>query len=112
MDVTRTLRDATYIAVGLGVISFQRAQVRRQELRSQLADQKAALEARTSDARAVVAELVKQADARIEPVLAAVEAQIDAVADRLPEQTKTLVTQARIASRDARTQLRARVVAA
>lgn len=112
MDVTKTLRDATYIAIGLGVISFQRAQVRRQELRSQLADQKSALDARAAEARALVSELVKQADSAIEPVLAAVEAQIDAVADRLPEQTKSLVAQTRVAGRDARTQFRSRVIAA
>jgi hypothetical protein len=34
--VTKTLQDAAYVAVGLGVIGFQRAQVRRQELRKQL----------------------------------------------------------------------------
>ena len=116
MDVTRTFRDAGYIAIGLGVIAFQRAQVRRQELRTQLADQREALEARAVEARNLVAGLVKEADARIEPVLAAVEAQIDAVADavteRLPEQTKGFVAQARTAGKDARSQFRARVVAA
>jgi len=111
MDLTKTLRDATYIAIGLGVIGVQRAQVRRQELRSQLADQKAGLEARTTEARALVSELVKQADSRIEPVLAAVEAQLDAVTERLPEQTKGFVTQARIAGKEVRSQLRARVAA-
>ncbi|HVE94893.1 MAG TPA: hypothetical protein VNB24_08245 [Acidimicrobiales bacterium] len=111
MDVTKTLRDATYIAIGLGVIGFQRAQVRRQELRSQLADQKTVLDARATEARALVSELVKQADSRIEPVIAAVEAQIDAVADLLPEQTKGFVTQARTAGKEVRSQLRARVAA-
>lgn len=112
MDVTTTLRDASYIAIGLGVIGVQRAQVRRQELRKQLADQREILEARANDARTIVAGLVKEADARIEPVLAAVEAQIDAVTDRLPEQTRALVAQARTAGKDAREQFRARLVAA
>lgn len=116
MDVTKTLRDATYIAIGLGVIGVQRAQVRRQELRKQLAEQRGALQTRTVEARNLVADLVKQADAAIEPVLAAVEAQFDAVADkvteRLPEQTKGLVSQARTAGKDARNQFRSRVIAA
>ena len=112
MDVTKTLRDATYIAIGLGVIGVQRAQVRRQELRKQLAEQRSAVQARTVEARNLVADLVKQADAAIEPVLAAVEAQFDAVADRLPAPTKAFVAQARTAGKDARNQFRSRVVAA
>ena len=36
-DITKTLRDAAYVTIGLGVIGFQRAQVRRQELTKQLA---------------------------------------------------------------------------
>ena len=98
MDLTKTFRDASYIAIGLCVIGVQRAQVRRQELRKQVAD------------------LVKQADARIEPLFAAVEAQIeaqlDAVTDLLPEQTKSLVASARTAGKDARNQFRSRLIAA
>lgn len=93
MDLTETLRDATYIAIGLGVIGLQRAQVRRQELRQQLAG------------------LVKQADAVIEPVLGAVSAQIDSVTELLPAPTKTLVAQARTAGRDAREQFLSRLAA-
>ncbi len=35
-DLSKTLKDAAYITVGLGVIAFQKAQVQRQELRNQL----------------------------------------------------------------------------
>lgn len=31
-DLTDTLKDAAYVSVGLGVLAFQRLQVRRQEL--------------------------------------------------------------------------------
>lgn len=31
-DLTNAIKDATYVSVGLGVIAFQRLQVRRQEL--------------------------------------------------------------------------------
>ncbi|MGQ0519840.1 MAG: hypothetical protein ACT4PX_01655 [Actinomycetota bacterium] len=37
-DLPRSLRDAAYIAVGFGVIGFQRAQVARRELARQLPD--------------------------------------------------------------------------
>jgi hypothetical protein len=35
MTITDNLRDAAYIVIGMGVISVQRAQVRREELRKQ-----------------------------------------------------------------------------
>lgn len=37
MDVTKSIKDAGYIAVGAGVIGFQQAQVRRREIGSELA---------------------------------------------------------------------------
>ena len=77
MNVTDNLRDAAYIAIGMGVISAQRAQVRREELRKQFA------------------EVIKQADAAVEPVRKAVEAQIDNALELLPEQAKPLVQQVR-----------------
>jgi hypothetical protein len=39
-DVTKTVKDAVYIAVGLGVLGFQRAQVRRVELMKELKAQR------------------------------------------------------------------------
>ena len=33
-DLPKTLKDAAYVTIGLGVIGFQKAQVRRQELSS------------------------------------------------------------------------------
>lgn len=35
-SVTKVLKDAVYVSIGLGVIAFQRAQVQRQELRKQV----------------------------------------------------------------------------
>lgn len=35
-DFTKTISDAAYVAVGFGVIAFQKAQVRRRELEAQL----------------------------------------------------------------------------
>jgi hypothetical protein len=35
-DVRKTLTDAGYIAIGLGVMGFQQAQVRRRELQERL----------------------------------------------------------------------------
>jgi hypothetical protein len=35
-DVSKTLQDVAIVGVGLGVLAFQRVQVRRQELRKDL----------------------------------------------------------------------------
>lgn len=92
MSITDNLRDAAYIVIGMGVISVNRAQARRQELRKQFGD------------------YVKQADAAISPLVDAVESQFDAVVDRLPEQARQLIEPARQAGKDAREQVRSRVV--
>jgi hypothetical protein len=42
-DVNNALKDGAYVAVGLGVLGFQRAQVRRVELTKQLESQLAGL---------------------------------------------------------------------
>ncbi|HWE54984.1 MAG TPA: hypothetical protein VG435_05700 [Acidimicrobiales bacterium] len=42
-DLTDALKEATYVAVGLGVLGFQRAQVQRVELTKQLETQLAGL---------------------------------------------------------------------
>ena len=67
MSRTDNLRDAAYIVIGLGVITFQRAQVRREELTKQFAAQRATL------------------DAALKPVRDVVEAQIGSVAELLQQ---------------------------
>lgn len=112
MSINDNLRDAAYIVIGMGVIGAQRAQVRREEIRKQITEQRSTLEARGAEAVKLVSDLVKQADARVQPVIAAVETQIDTAVALLPEQAKPLVAQARKASKDAREQVRSAVLPA
>ena len=88
-DVKKILQDAAYVAVGFGVIGFQRAQVRRQELRKQLATRRQEFEAQLGELKGRVEPVVKELEQRIEPVL-------DDIEGRLPEQAKGLVQQARL----------------
>lgn len=92
-DVKKTLQDAAYVAVGFGVLGFQRAQVRRQELRKQLAS-------RRQEIGAQVEEYVGERKGRVEPVVKELEQRIEPVLDdiegRLPEQAKGIVQQARL----------------
>lgn len=111
MTITDNIRDAAYIVIGMGVIGAQRAQVRREELKKQFAEQRSTLETHGAHAVKLVSDLIKQADARVEPVIAAVEAQIDTAVALLPEQAQPLVSQARSAAKDARQQVRSAVIA-
>jgi hypothetical protein len=94
-DLTKTLKDAAYITVGLGVIGFQKAQVRRQELRKQL-------ESQLTDTRQSVTKLAKDIEGRFEPVIEQIEG-------RLPGQARDIVKQARSAAKDVQDQLLALV---
>lgn len=105
-DLTKLLKDAVYVTIGLGVIAVQRAQVRRQELTKQVSGQ-------VDDARSQFQTLTKRVDDRfklVEERLESVEARFDAVLDqveeRLPEQARELTRQARTAAKEARTQVR------
>ena len=99
--VTKTVKDAAYVVVGLGVIAFQKSQVRRQELRK-------ALDEQTTDTREQLTKLAKDLEARFAPVRTSIEGRLDEIEERLPVQAKELVQQARKAAKDAETEIRSR----
>jgi hypothetical protein len=105
-EVTKTLKDAGYVAVGLGVISFQRAQVRRQELTKQVRGQRAQVEAQLGEARGQLSGLVKTIDDRFAPVRQEIEGRLDIFEGRLPDQAKDLVKTARTLAKDTEGQVR------
>jgi CHASE3 domain sensor protein len=90
--VTEALKDATYVTVGLGVLGFQRAQVRRHELTKQLKPQ--------------IGELVTNVDQVIQPVRQEVEQRLDQVEDHLGGQAREVVRTARAVVRETEQQLR------
>jgi ElaB/YqjD/DUF883 family membrane-anchored ribosome-binding protein len=90
-DITKTLKDAAYVAVGFGVLAFQKAQVQRRELEKQLTKAAAELEERSK------------------PVVEAVESSLDQIEGRLPEQAREVFKQARTTAKEAGEQLRSRL---
>lgn len=94
-DLKKTVQDAAYVVVGLGVIGFQRAQVRRQELKKQLEAQRGQLETQIEEARSQVQKLVKDVEDRVQPLRSEVEHRITTFEELLPEQARGLVHQAR-----------------
>ncbi len=116
-DLAQTLRDALYVGVGLGVIGFQKVQVRRQELtkaiKSQIGDARGSLDKLDTDvireARTQVEKLadgfedrVKVIEERVDAVESQVDQVLDQLQDKLPEQARELVKQARDTAKQAR----------
>jgi hypothetical protein len=52
LDIRKTVTDAGYVTVGLGVLGFQQAQVRRRELQKRLGNTGGCLNARALDGKA------------------------------------------------------------
>jgi hypothetical protein len=52
IEIRKTLTDAGYVAVGLGVLGYQQAQVRRRELQQRLGTTGGCLNARAVDGKA------------------------------------------------------------
>lgn len=50
-DLASAVKDATYVTVGLGVIAFQRLQVRRKELEKEIAERLKTVEERVGSLR-------------------------------------------------------------
>jgi hypothetical protein len=108
-NVTTNLRDAAYVAVGLGVIGYQRAQARAEQLRAQLSTQRGEIDKQVGQSRERFAKLAKDIEQRFEPVQKTFEASVDSFQERLPERAKELFTQARVAAEQAQTNLRTRL---
>jgi prefoldin subunit 5 len=93
-DVTKTVKDAAYVTVGLGVLAFQKAQVARRDLTKQVETQFTATTEQVKD-------LSKKVEGRIQPVLGQIEQTV-------PAQAKDLVKQARTAAENLQGQVLSR----
>ena len=111
-EITKTARDAAYVVVGLGVLGFQRAQVRRQELQKRLIEPRSQIQDRLGDVRDEVTRRVKDVDGAVEGVIGRIESSLAPVEDRLPEPARDLVKQAHVQAREVRQQLRKRLTLA
>src|SRR5438046_9061972 len=93
-DVTKTVKDAAYVTVGLGVLAFQKAQVARRDLSKQV-------ETQLSQTTSQVKDLSKKVEGRIQPVLGQLPSTV-------PAQAKDRVKQARTAAEQLQRQVRGR----
>jgi hypothetical protein len=101
-DFANALKETAYVAVGLGVLGFQRAQVQRVELAKQLDDLRAQLAKLSVDVlpgepfdpavlRGQLTELAKSVDDALAPVRRQFEAQLDRLEEVLPQTAREVV---------------------
>jgi hypothetical protein len=104
--VTDLARDAAYVAVGLGVLGFQRAQVQRVELQNKLSKD---FSLDFDGVRTNVTKGFKQIDDLAESASQFVETTLQPLEDKLPASVTQLTSKAREQAREVRTQIRQRV---
>jgi hypothetical protein len=108
--VTDLARDVAYVAVGLGVLAYQRAQVQRVELQKRL-QKDLPIDQRIDDVRQGVAKGFKQIDDLTESAVQFVESTLQPIEERLPASVTQVTTKAREQAREVRIQIRQRVSA-
>jgi hypothetical protein len=106
--VTDLARDAAYVAVGLGVLGYQRVQVQRVELQNRFS-QDFSFEERVDDVRQGVARGFRQIDDLAESAAQFVETTLQPIEEKLPAPVTQLTTKAREQAREVRAQIRQRV---
>ena len=124
MDIQQTLKDTAYVAVGLGVLGFQRAQVARVELQGNLSSTadsmrtrapafsgpdgsgvEAQVKAQVEDVKNAVEVQLGEVKVQVQKLVDQLEARLDEVEARLPEQARSAVQQARSAAEQVRSLL-------
>lgn len=104
--LTRALKDAAYVTIGLGVMAFQKVQIQRHELSKQFSSQMGEARTQFGAFSKAFEDRVKLVEERLDGVEERIEGLLDEFEERLPEQAKDLAHQARTAAREARGQLR------
>lgn len=104
-DITKVAKDVVYVGVGLGILTFQKAQVQRQELQKRLGVN---LDNRKADWDKVGDRFetqVKTLEARLDDLETKVAEALDQLQEKLPEQAAEILGQARGAVKSARSQV-------
>lgn len=102
VTVAKPLKDAALIAVGFGVLGWNKAQVRRQELTAQL-------ESQTAELRTQLTKVADELEERIEPLVDAIDSRLDQLERQLPDQAREAVHAARTAAKLVQQSLRSRL---
>jgi uncharacterized protein YecE (DUF72 family) len=105
--VTDLARDITYVAIGLGVLGYQRLQVHRVELANKL-PRDFTLDQAMEDVRGGVSKGLGQMDELAESATKLLETTLQPLEERLPPTVSQLSARAREQAREVRFQIRQR----
>ena len=106
--VTDLARDAAYVAVGLGVLGYQHAQVQRVELQN-LLSKDVSLDQRLGGVRNELTKGIAQLDELLENATQFIETSLQPLEAQLPASVTQLTTKAFEQTREVRSQIRQRV---
>ena len=104
-EAANLARDAVYVAVGLGVLGFQKAQVQRNELGDRVAGDHS-VEDLLADVRAALHDGVHQLDEIIETAINCIESTFKPIEEQLPTPAREVAGRARDQARELRGQVR------
>jgi hypothetical protein len=104
-EVADLARDITYVAIGLGVLAYQRLQVHRIELEKKL-PQDFSLDQAMEDVRDGVSKGLDQMDELAESATKLLETTLQPLEERLPPTVGQLSARARQQAREVRSQIR------
>jgi DNA anti-recombination protein RmuC len=82
-DLTKNLKDASYVLIGLGVIGYQKAAEQGKHVRARLDDQRLQLDKQVVETKMQLTKLATDLEQRFEPVRDAVEGRLDTLRTRL-----------------------------
>ncbi len=103
--IVNTAKDAFYVTVGLGVMGFQKAQVRRQEFKKKLEEPWANFEAQLDDVRVTINNRISELDSSLEAFISDLEERISPLEDKLPEPAREFAKEAHAKGKEIRGQI-------
>lgn len=104
--VVGALRDAAYITIGFGVLTFQQVQVRRREVKAKVEETSAARRQQLEELLQRIEHELGSIDERLDRLEATLDGTVDRINERLPEQAAQVVGQAHEIAKTARQQVR------
>ncbi len=105
-NVTRAVLEAGYATVGIGVIGFQKAQVRRQQLAKSVSGSREQIDTLVDNVLHQISDGVRSVDEVFEGTMDKLDARLDPIEERLPEPARAVVDKARSQAREARNQIK------
>ncbi|MCL5446431.1 MAG: hypothetical protein M1350_03320 [Actinobacteria bacterium] len=104
-EVAGIAKNAAYVAVGLGVMGVQRAQVKRNELAKRLGSPSQNLTDTLSIARHDLTARAKAADSKLEAVLDRIDTSLEPLEEKLPSEARAALKYAQHQARTTKRQI-------